>query len=623
MFQMSAAHRWSVLLSGLLIFILVPFIALEGTVHEAFNDAVQAELHPVWLAGLIALLLASDLVLPVPSSVASTAAGAALGFEAGTLTIWVGMSLGCLIGYWLGAFASTLGVRRLLGKEELEKAQRLVCRYGVMALVITRAVPVLAEASVIVAGLTRVPLRSFLIVTGLANLGVSAVYAGVGAFASAIDSFLLAFGGAILVPVATIVIARSLYRGTHPLPLTFGAPHSAETHSTIIEQRFSVAFDYPVYFTHSVFDPDNHVFVQVVSRQEPTRHHSLTVFVDDGVAAAWRNLTPEIEAYVEVNKDRLRLTTSPIKVAGGERCKNDPEILRMLYRQLLELGVDRHSFVVAIGGGAVLDAVGYAAATFHRGVRLVRLPTTVLAQNDSGVSVKTGINLFGTKNSVGVFAPPYGVINDFCFLETLSPRDRCSGIAEAVKVALIRDRHFFEWLETHLHALTKFEPHATSYMVRRCAELHMHQIAHGGDPFESGSVRPLDYGHWSAHKLESLTEHELRHGEAVAIGMALDARYAVQTGLLQAGTEERICRLLEGLGFQLWHPALATRCGGGRPTTLDGLREFREHLGGDLTVTLLNEIGVGVEVHEVKEDQIVLAMNWLRSRDTVHAASGN
>ena len=104
---------------------------------------------------------------------------------------------------------------------------------------------------------------------------------------------------------------------------------------------------------------------------------------------------------------------------------------------------------------------------------------------------------------------------------------------------------FFEWLEAQADALRACAPQAMARMIRRCAELHMRQIAHGGDPFESGSARPLDYGHWSAHKLEALTNHELRHGEAVAIGIALDTRYSVQIGMLAAGEEERIFRVLK------------------------------------------------------------------------------
>ena len=142
----------------------------------------------------------------------------------------------------------------------------------------------------------------------------------------------------------------------------------------------------------------------------------------------------------------------------------------------------------------------------------------------------------------------------------------------------------------------------------------MRQICHGGDPFETGSARPLDYGHWSAHKLESITRHHVRHGEAVAIGIALDARYSVLSGLLAPGQEDRICALLEFLGFDLWHPGMLRTEPDGELAILAGLREFREHLGGELTITLLAGIGVGVEVHEIDVERMKEALFWLKRR---------
>jgi 3-dehydroquinate synthase len=310
----------------------------------------------------------------------------------------------------------------------------------------------------------------------------------------------------------------------------------------------------------------------------------------------------------------MTLIAPPIAVPGGERVKNELFFVEQMQRQVFERGIDRHSYVIAIGGGALLDAVGLVAATVHRGVRLIRVPTTVLAQDDSGVGVKNGVNLFGVKNFCGTFAPPFAVLNDLDLLMPLSERDKVAGMAEAVKVALIRDGDFFAWLERHADDLITFRRPALAAMIRRCAELHMRQIAHGGDPFETGSARPLDYGHWSAHKLEVLTKHHLRHGEAVAIGIALDARYSVVAGLLATDQEERICALLEHLGFRLWHPALECRRPDGSLALLEGLREFREHLGGELTVTLLAGIGQGVEVHEIDEARMLAALAWLKDR---------
>ena len=386
------------------------------------------------------------------------------------------------------------------------------------------------------------------------------------------------------------------------------------TKSGVHWQRFSVPYDYPVYFTQQLLDPDNPVLRDVLCRVEPDKRHRCLVFVDDGLLSVCPDLMDEIAAYAHRHASHIDLVAEPIPVPGGERIKSDMHFVEQMQQNLVDHHIDRHSYVIAVGGGAVLDAVGLVAATTHRGVRHIRVPTTVLAQNDSGVGVKNGVNLYGQKNYVGTFAPPFAVLNDIEFVLRLSPRDKIAGMAEAVKVSLIRDGEFFGWLERHADKLATFERAAMAQMIRRCAELHMHQIAHGGDPFESGSARPLDYGHWAAHKLEGLTRYHLRHGEAVAIGLALDARYSVLCGLLPAGEEERICFLLEHLGFKLWHAALDAKGADGRAKVLAGLGDFREHLGGELSVTLLSGIGTGIEVHEMREDLVLESIDWLKAR---------
>jgi 3-dehydroquinate synthase len=276
--------------------------------------------------------------------------------------------------------------------------------------------------------------------------------------------------------------------------------------------------------------------------------------------------------------------------------------------------IDRHSYLVAVGGGALLDVAGFAAATAHRGLRHVRIPTTTLSQADSGVGVKNGLNAFGKKNFVGTFSPPHAVINDFNLLSTLDARDKRGGYSEAIKVACIRDGEFFDALEQDAEKLNAFAPAAMKSLIRRCAELHLNHIATSGDPFEVGSARPLDFGHWSAHKLEQLSKFRIRHGEAVAMGIALDVLYSREVGLLDAKSAERIVSLLEKLGLAVFASEMQDRDNRGNWQILTGLDEFREHLGGELTVTLLKKIGTGVEVHEMDKNIVIRVVEELQKR---------
>ena len=389
---------------------------------------------------------------------------------------------------------------------------------------------------------------------------------------------------------------------------------NTETNSSLYHQRFSVPFEYQVWFTQNLFSPKNPVFRQSLTKLEPEKRHRIVVFIDQGICTQIPTLVSQIESYVEEHGDAIELVTAPICVPGGEEIKVDLQCVEMMQRVLFDHHIDRHSFVVGIGGGALLDAVGWVAATAHRGVRHIRVPTTVLGQNDSGVGVKNGVNYFGVKNYLGTFAPPWAVLNDIEFILSLPHRDQMAGMAEAVKVALIRDRQFFDWLEQHASDLQQRERSAMEYMIRRCAELHMNQIAHGGDPFETGSARPLDYGHWSAHKIEAMTDYAIRHGEAVAIGLALDTRYSTAVGLLSPGEELRVCDLLAKLGFELWHPSLLEKDAAGELIVLNGLVEFKEHLGGELTITLLKELGVGIEVNEIDQQQVLESICWMKDR---------
>lgn len=383
---------------------------------------------------------------------------------------------------------------------------------------------------------------------------------------------------------------------------------------TKIERTIQVSFRHQVFFTRNVFLPTNPLLRDVLINEEARDFHKALVVVDDSLALAQPTLTRSIENYFGAFPDCLKLVCPPSVMEGGERVKNSYFHVSEIQSLMDRYHIDRHSYVIAVGGGALLDMVGLAAATAHRGVRHVRIPTTTLSQDDSGVGVKNGINCFGKKNFIGTFAPPFAVINDFGLLASLSARDKRAGFAEAVKVALIRDREFFEWIEAAAGKLREFDPDAIHRLIFRCAELHVNHIATSGDPFELGSARPLDFGHWSAHKLEQLSDYKIRHGEAVAIGIALDVVYSRNRGYLEAATADRILTLLETLGFELFANELLHVDSDHALIVLKGLEEFREHLGGQLTVTLLKKIGQGFEVHEMNYGQVIEAIHELEMR---------
>lgn len=381
-----------------------------------------------------------------------------------------------------------------------------------------------------------------------------------------------------------------------------------------IERTITVSWRHQVHFTEGVFAPANDTLRDVMCDCPDARPHKVLVVVDESLARADASIVPSMLAWFARRTGDLQLVCDPVIMEGGERVKNSYFHVSEIQSPIDRYHIDRHSYVIAVGGGALLDMVGLAAATAHRGVRHIRVPTTTLSQADSGVGVKNGINAFGKKNFVGTFTPPYAVINDFQLLRSLPPRDKRIGYVEAVKVACIRDRAFFDELEAHADALREFAAEPMKRLIRRSAELHLNHIATSGDPFEFGSARPLDFGHWAAHKLEQLSEYKLRHGEAVAIGIALDVVYGRRIGMLDEGSAGRILTLLDRLGFELFANELLYEGADGELVVLAGLEEFREHLGGELTITLLEAIGRGVEVHAVNLPKMLQSMYELKER---------
>jgi len=380
-----------------------------------------------------------------------------------------------------------------------------------------------------------------------------------------------------------------------------------------IERAISVEFVHRVHFTKNIFGLGNSLLKEVLEAS-PGQVPRVLIVLDESLHQAQPALVQQIETWFRNHAKAAQLVCPPLILEGGERAKNSYFQVSEIQSQIDRHHIDRHSYLIAIGGGALLDLVGLAAATAHRGVRHVRIPTTTLSQDDSGVGVKNGINAFGKKNFIGTFAVPWAVINDFELLASLTPRDKRAGYIEAVKVACIRDLEFFQAIEQDAEALANFEPEAMQRLIYRCAELHVNHIATSGDPFELGSARPLDFGHWAAHKLEQISDYRIRHGEAVAVGIALDVIYSRRLGFLDAASAERILKLTEELGFETYANELQHVDSEGSLMVLRGLEEFREHLGGQLTITLLQRIGQGFEVHDMQSSAVIAAIHELEER---------
>jgi 3-dehydroquinate synthase len=371
------------------------------------------------------------------------------------------------------------------------------------------------------------------------------------------------------------------------------APHHAH-HTLQLDRVVGPQFVHRVRFTRGALDAANPALRDLFVEDAGIASRRAVVVIDAGVAAAQQDIEDRVRAYAAAHGEAMPAICDVKVVPGGEDAKLDMRVADLAVDLVERHKIDRKSFVIAIGGGAVLDAVGYGAAIAHRGVRLVRLPTTVLAQDDAAMGVKNGVNRFGKKNFVGAFAVPYGVLCDELLLATLPNAVFRAGFSEAVKIALLRDPELFAALEERAASIAAGDIEASSPVIRRSAQLHLAHIVDGGDPFETHEARPLDFGHWAAHRLESMSSYALSHGDAVALGLLLDCRYSNLKGWLSDADHARIRACIAALGLPTRHALF-----GEIDQLLAGLEEFREHLGGRLTVTMLRDIGHGFEVHEL------------------------
>ena len=353
----------------------------------------------------------------------------------------------------------------------------------------------------------------------------------------------------------------------------------------MINCSFNVQYNYDIHFVEEWLKSEE--LAIFLKQKSPKNSFKILPIIDKNVAGLYPRLIQDLERYLNFHKVSGELLAHHL-VPAGEMAKNDFKLIHDLYKRVQKESVDRHSYILSIGGGSTNDLAGLIATTAHRGLKHIRIPTTVLAQNDAAIGVKNGVNFHGSKNFIGTFSPPDLVINSFCFLKTLDARQKSSGYAEAVKISLIKDKNFFELIETNLDKLASFDQEAMKYLIKKTAELHLDHFQNSGDPFESGNSRPLDYGHWLAHKVEQLSDFEISHGEAVGLGMALDTLYANEKDKLTTEHCKRILTVISKLNLLNQYRILELVTDETINTALD---EFRVHLGGELSIPLLSQIG--------------------------------
>ena len=410
---------------------------------------------------------------------------------------------------------------------------------------------------------------------------------------------------------------------SHPVPTdsnTSSHRDDAMKFNQSHDVAFAVPFTHRLRFTESIAGDQFNVLQDVLMGGE-AGPPKVMIVVDSDVmkhSADVRTIGRRLSECDSVRLVRGDDTPFACVLPGGEVVKNSTDGVERVLNLINDHDLDRRSYIVVIGGGAILDAVGYAAAIAHRGVRLVRLPTTTLAQDDSGVGVKNAINYFGKKNWVGTFAVPWAVINDAGLLATLPDRDFRCGFSEAVKVSLLKSKDDFYFLCDNARRIAARNMDVAFDAIQRSCVWHLKHITEGGDPFEALEARPLDFGHWSAHKMEPMSDYRIRHGEAVGIGVALDCIYSSLVHGLPHAEMMSVCKCMHDLGMALWDETLDDA-----DVVMDGLEEFRQHLGGRLTVTMLRGVGDPIDVHEIDSDKMREAIRKLKTISTQLSAGEN
>lgn len=293
---------------------------------------------------------------------------------------------------------------------------------------------------------------------------------------------------------------------------------------------------------------------------------------------------------------RVHLRADRLEVPDGDRAKTLRHAAR-LYDELIELQADRHTAIVGLGGGACCDVAGFVASTFLRGVPLVQVPTTLLAQVDASVGGKTGVNHALGKNLIGSFYQPKLVWIDPDMLATLAKRELRSGMAEVVKVAALWDAEFFAWLEAHMDRIMDLERNALTEAIARAVGIKAEIV--GLDEREAGLRALLNFGHTLAHAIETVHGYrKIKHGEAVSIGMVFAAEVSERAGLIGSDVTARIRALLESIGLPVGLPDWREQ----RSAYLRALSVDKKVRGQKVGFVVLRELGRAEQLHVSPED---------------------
>jgi 3-dehydroquinate synthase len=373
--------------------------------------------------------------------------------------------------------------------------------------------------------------------------------------------------------------------------------------------ELSTRAGFAVRFSRDCLSPANSDLADLLRGGEPFRRQRVLFLIDAGLAAVQPRVAEHASAYLAAHKANLVSAGAPILIEGGENVKNRPEVCDWLRARFYGAGLDARSHVVVVGGGAVLDAVGFAAATLRRAPRVTRVPTTLLAQASGALSPRCAVNALGRKDALCAFQAPFGVLLDAKWLGSLSDREKRAGLAEITRTALAADADFFHWLADHARALGGFERRALETAARWSARLHWESAAEG-ESFDPSRPAPLDFGRWAALRLEAEAGGGLLHGEAAAVGASVDLLLSVLLMGMPPEAARAALELIAGFGLPLWHDVLGQADSEGAPALLSALAEFS--LAGGSSVPLLRAPGRPESCIAVNAEAVAAAIEALR-----------